>query len=342
MPNHSPTRTAVQVPERTASARAEGVLIIGSGRLGQAMGKLLARAGVTIRFVAARRPAAARRAVRFIGSGRPLRLSALSARELAQVRTVLVAVADTAIAELAAYLAHLHKESIRLGPGWPAKVVLHTCGSLPATGQDSVFAPLKRCGAAVGSLHPFQTVPSPKAGVRNLLGCFWGIEGEPAAARVARRWVRLLEGVAFRVRPEHKTLYHAAAFLVCPTMVTLMDRSEGLLGKVGVPPRIARPMLRQLVSETAGNFAGLGGRRALTGPAVRGDWTTIKRHRAALRSADPDVLPAYNTLLKAMLRLAGARPRAAKRGQKGKDAAESGPRNKRLNVSRLRRKRPLT
>ena len=51
-----------------------GVAIVGPGRVGQAMGKLLRRAGVPVLFVAARRLAAAKKAVRFIGGGRAISL----------------------------------------------------------------------------------------------------------------------------------------------------------------------------------------------------------------------------------------------------------------------------
>ena len=116
--------------------------------------------------------------------------------------------------------------------------------------------------------------------------------------------MRLLDGVAFPVRPEEKTLYHLSAFMVCPTVVTLMAQAANLLKQAGVPAKISRPMLRQFVTETARNFAELGARRALTGPAVRGDWATIRRHLAALRKSAPEFVPVYQSLLKAMLQLA--------------------------------------
>ena len=64
-------------------------------------------------------------------------------------------------------------------------------------------------------------------------------------------------------------------------------------------------MLGQFVSETVKNFVEVGGKGALTGPASRGDWSTINRHRAALRRVSPDLLPAYEALLRLMLRLSG-------------------------------------
>jgi len=167
---------------------------------------------------------------------------------------------------------------------------------------------LRRRGAAVASLHPFQTIPSSTAGVRSLVDCYWGIEGDPAARRVAEQWTKLLRGVSFPVRASRKVLYHLAAFLTCPTAVTLMERATGLLKEVGIPARIARPMLAQFVAQTARNFAELGGRRALTGPVVRRDWTTIQKHLAALRRFSPDLIPVYLALLRPMLRLAGQAP----------------------------------
>jgi predicted short-subunit dehydrogenase-like oxidoreductase (DUF2520 family) len=270
------------------------VAIIGPGRLGQALGRLLAERGEPIAYLAARNLAAARRAARFIGQGEP---AGLRDSRLRSASIFLLTTSDAALGQVAKDLASEGSGEI----SWRGKVVLHTCGSL----SSSVLQPLKLRGADVGSLHPYQTVPSPRAGVRNLLHCFWGIEGDARAKRVAWEWVKLLEGVPFPVRPERKTQYHLSAFLVCPTVVTLMEQSTLLLKQAGVPLSISRPMLWQFVSETARNFAELGGRKALTGPAVRGDWATIERHRSALKRTAPEFVPVYEALLQAMLRLAG-------------------------------------
>jgi predicted short-subunit dehydrogenase-like oxidoreductase (DUF2520 family) len=261
--------------------------------VGQALAKLLVQAGIPVCYVVARRLAAARRAVRFIGSGLAVLLA--DPRWL-NAGVIVLTTTDAALEPLARHLASRRGD-------WSGKVVLHTCGSLPA----AVLEPLRQRGAAIGSLHPFQTIPNRAAGVRNLKGCFWSIEGDAAARKVAAKWVKALGGVAFHIRPSQKTLYHAAAFLVCPTLVTLMDRSARLLRQTGVPARIVRPMLGQFVEETVRNFVKLGGRRALTGPAVRGDWLTIQRHLRALRRSAPDIIPLYRALVRAMLRLTGRR-----------------------------------
>ncbi|HXJ95685.1 MAG TPA: Rossmann-like and DUF2520 domain-containing protein [Terriglobia bacterium] len=273
------------------------VAIIGPGRVGQALGRLLLLAGVRIGWVAARRLAAAKKAVRFIGAGRAV---TLDSADLAAAGLLLITTSDSALPGVALALAK-RRES------WKGAIVLHTSGAWPAGGRDSVLQPLRRRGASAASLHPLQTVPSAKAGVRNLIGCFWAIEGDPQGVKLARRWVRALRGAVFTLRPEHKPAYHAAAVIACAGIVTLLESSRRLLERCGVPPKRARHLLEGFVAETAKNFAALGAPRALTGPALRGDWATLRKHFAALEKTTPDLVPLYGELLHSMLRMTGRR-----------------------------------
>lgn len=276
------------------------VAIVGPGRLGQAMGRALREAGIPIQFVAARRIEKARRAVRFIGGGKA---TTLDCSRLAEAEVILIATTDSAIESVARRVA-LGQED------WRKHIVLHTCGSLPA----SLLEPFKERGAAIGSLHPYQTVATPRAGACSLVGCYWAVEGDPRAKELARRWVKKLQGTAFDIAAKAKPLYHLSAFLVCPTVVALLEHSDRLLRQAGVPGKVVRPMLTQFVWETARNFSVLGGRKALTGPAVRGDWETLEKHVAQLRRFAPEVVPAYRELLGLMLRLAGVKPGKPLRG----------------------------
>jgi predicted short-subunit dehydrogenase-like oxidoreductase (DUF2520 family) len=303
------------------------VALIGPGRIGQALGKLLSRAGVRIEWIAARRLSAARSAARFIGSGRAVPLpvvvqasslpvvvhaSQRAARQDARTTTgiadlnaariLLLTTSDSALPEVARLLAAQRKD-------WDECIVLHTSGAWPAGGESSVLQPFRRGGASAASLHPLQTVPSREAGVRNLFGCFWAVEGDPTAVGLARRWVRLLHGHALTITPRRKPAYHAAAVIACAGVVTLMESAERLMSLSGVERSQARKMLAGFVSESAANFGRLGGRRSLTGPASRGDWATIRKHQAALRREAPDLVPLYRELLRSMLKLAGQQPR---------------------------------
>jgi predicted short-subunit dehydrogenase-like oxidoreductase (DUF2520 family) len=269
------------------------VTIVGPGRVGQAMGRLLVEAGVPIKYVAGQKTARARHAASFVGGAAGL---SLKDRRAADVDVILITTSDTALSEVAEQIAQYRKD-------WSGRMVIHTCGSLPA----SVLEPFRKRGASVASMHPYQTVPDAFTGVRSLPGSFWALEGDPEAVELARRWVAKLNGIAIDIKPENKPLYHLSAFLVCPTVVTLMDCSERLLEKSGVPRKYARQMLGKIISETARNFVDLGTRRSLTGPAVRGDWATLERHVTQLKREAPEVIPAYIEMVDLMLRVAGVK-----------------------------------
>lgn len=273
----------------------ERVAIIGPGKVGQAVGRLLRLAGVRVEYIAARRRESALGAARFIGTGRAI---GLRDPRLTGVDVVLITTTDAAISTVARVLTSMRKD-------WAGKVVLHTCGSLPRDGGD--LRRLREQGAAVGCLHPFETIPTREAGLQTLKGCTWAIEGDPAARRIATRWVGRLNGQVIHVRPEKKALYHLSGFLACPALNSLMAQSLRFLEQAGVPAVTARRMLARIASSTARNFRDLGARRALTGPAARGDWVTIRRHLEALRRSSPGLVPLYRVLLGSMVRLAGKR-----------------------------------
>ena len=271
--------------------------VIGPGRIGQALGRLLAQADVPIEWVAARRLDAARKAARFIGAGRPV---TFASPEMASANVLLLTTSDSALPEVAQNLAARRTD-------WKGAVVLHTSGAWPAGGSHSVLQPLRRRGAFAASMHPLQTVPSREAGAHNLIKCWWAVEGDRPALQIARRWIRALDGHAFTIPPNRKGAYHAAAVLACAGVVTLMESSCQLLEQCGVDPPQARNMLKDFVSETAKSFAALGAQGALTGPAVRGDWTTVQKHAAVLKREAPHLVPLYRELLHVMLRLTGER-----------------------------------
>src|SRR5437773_1314879 len=176
----------------------KALAIIGGGRVGRALGRRLRELGWKIGVVVTRSEASSRRAVRFIGAGRP---HGGLTRHVLVSRVILIATPDDAVSGVARELARIGAEELR------GKVVLHTSGA-----QDSrTLAPLKECGAAVGSMHPLQTFSG--VGVPALEGKVFAVEGDVIAVRVARQIARALGGSPVRVAGEKKILYHAAAAL---------------------------------------------------------------------------------------------------------------------------------
>ena len=197
----------------------------------------------------------------------------------AQAQTVVITTPDDAIAEVAASLAG------RLRPG---AVALHCAGAL----NSAVLRPSG--AAAVGSLHPVQTIAHPNAGPGALAGAWAGVEGDPAAVGRAEDLARAVGLRTVRLTPESKPLWHAAAVLACNDLVALLHLADRLLVEAAGAPQGVEILL-PLVRATLDNVERHGLAAALTGPVARGDEGTVARHLAALED-HPAAKAAYEAL----------------------------------------------
>ncbi len=181
----------------------------------------------------------------------------------------------------------------------PATVVVHLSGSL---GLDVVGDHPRR-----GSLHPLMPLPNPVIGAERLAsGITFAVAGDPLVGRVAGA----LGGRAVEVEDGNRTTYHAAATIAANHLVALIGQVERVAATIGLPLEAFAGLLHA----AADDALALGPRRALTGPAARGDWDTVERHRTALAgmAGHRNELAAYDALVGLARRLsldpAGAGP----------------------------------
>jgi predicted short-subunit dehydrogenase-like oxidoreductase (DUF2520 family) len=255
--------------------------IIGAGRVGRALGRRLGELGWKIGVVVTRSEASSRRAVRFLGAGKPY--GGLT-RNLLASRVILIATPDDAISDIARDLARMGGEELR------GKVVLHTSGA-----QDSrVLTPLKDYGAAVGSMHPLQTFSG--VSVPELEGKVFAVEGNAVAVKVARQIARALGGSPVHISGGKKTLYHAAAALASGHVLALVESATQLLISLGMKRSEAMRALLPLTRQVLDNFQRVGPRAAWTGPLQRGDLKVVEAHLHALHDSREEVAQAYEAL----------------------------------------------
>ncbi len=255
----------------------EPILIVGTGRVAQAMGRLLAERGEPVRAVAGRDAARTTAAAAFIGPRvKPADLAAAAKR----AARVLIAVSDGAVSEVAQGLA---EHGMRRG------IALHTCGAMGA----EALAPLAAAGVSCGALHPLQTFATPEQGLSALPGCLFAIDGDPAALAWAEGIAHLLGGEALRFPAQGRPLYHAAAVMASNYIVALVDAAAMLMSAAGVGQQRALRALGPLAEASVANALRLGPAQALTGPIQRGDLLTVKGHMRALHSAPESVRELY-------------------------------------------------
>lgn len=174
-------------------------------------------------------------------------------------------------------------------------VVLHLSGSL---GLDALAPHPRRA-----SLHPLVPLPTPEVGAARLRsGVTFAVAGDPAASRLARD----LGGRPVTVADDDRPNYHAAATIAANHLVALLGQVERVAATAGLPLAAFADLVRAATDDA---FA-LGPHRALTGPARRGDWPTIDRHRSALAAmpGSKTEVAAYDAMVVLARRLSMDRP----------------------------------
>jgi len=239
------------------------VAIRGKGRAGRALARALAAAGIPVVWIPRR-------------GGRPPRRP----EDL-----VVLAVPDDRIAA----------ESERLSDrGWRARIVMHLSGALPA----EAAAAWRRTGASVVSFHPLGSFAG--NGAETAAGHAVAVEGDRRGTAAASRLARAIGARPWRIAPERKALYHAAAAAAAGGTAAVVAQAAQAAQAAGMPAAIATRAFASLAEEAARNVRQRGFRAGLTGPLARGDSGTLALHRRALAGR-----PALSALYRALAAAAG-------------------------------------
>ncbi len=245
------------------------VAIVGAGNLGSALARSLQHAGYAIEAVIARsRGASLRKAQRLAQQ-----VGARAATDLSDVEARLVwfCVPDAAIAAAAQSLAGQIE--------WKGRVAVHSSGAL---GSDELGV-LRRRGAAVATVHPLMTFV--RRSQPSLRGVPFAYEGDASAVLLVRRVVEDLGGLAYSIRKKDKAAYHAWGTFASPLLTALLATTEEVATLAGVSRKAARQRMIPILLQTLANYASFGAAGAFSGPIVRGDVDTVKRHLRVLRGA---------------------------------------------------------
>jgi predicted short-subunit dehydrogenase-like oxidoreductase (DUF2520 family) len=244
------------------------VAIVGVGNLGTALAASLRQAGYGIREIVYR------------SGGRSAGRAKKLAREVgARAETMQRAKLDADIVWLCVpdrQIAAVARELARRG-GWKGKTALHSSGAL----GSNEMAALKKQGAALASLHPFMTfVRGSRPG---LAGVPFAVEGDARAVKVARAIVGSLGGEAFTIELRRKAAHHAWGGFTSPLIIAALVTGEEVARLAGQNRASARRRMLPIVKQTIRNYEKLGAAGAFSGPIIRGDVETVRKHLAALK-----------------------------------------------------------
>jgi predicted short-subunit dehydrogenase-like oxidoreductase (DUF2520 family) len=158
-------------------------------------------------------------------------------------------------------------------------VVLHTSAIAEPTG----LAALSDAGFPGGTFHPLAPFSDPEVAAELLRKGWIGIDGANAARSTSRRLAGHIGARTVDIPPGKKPAYHAAAVVSSNFPVVLASVAGHLLHDIGIPESSAYQVVESLMSGALANMKHALPDDALTGPVVRGDAETVKKHLSALR-----------------------------------------------------------
>ena len=244
------------------------VAIVGAGNLGTALALALREVGYRIESVVARiygnSLARARRLATATGA------RAVVGSDEVKARILWLCVPDGEIARAAASLAE--------GFQGRGRIALHSSGAL----GSETLEPLRRKGVAVASVHPLMTFV--RGSRPSLTGVSFAIEGDPVAVRAARRMVRDLGGESYSISRKEKKAYHTWGTFASPLLTALLATTEEVAALAGVTKKAARQRMLPILLQTVRNYGKIGAAAGFSGPIVRGDVETVRRHLEVLRT----------------------------------------------------------
>ncbi|MGV9776010.1 Rossmann-like and DUF2520 domain-containing protein [Streptosporangium sp. NPDC003464] len=251
--------------------------VVGAGRVGSALGAALARAGHRVVAASGVSDSSRERAAERLGLALTRPEDVVAGSDL-----VLLTVPDDVLPDLVTGL-------VGTGADLRGKLVAHTSGAYGL----AVLNPATKAGALPLALHPVMTFTGKDDDLRRLVGISYGVTAPEMLRPVAEALVIEMEGEPVWIEDEDRPLYHAALAGAANHMVTLVAESSELLEKIGVeqPGRMLGPLLGAALENVL--RLGIGG---LTGPVVRGDAGTVRKHVDALILAAPEAADAYVAL----------------------------------------------
>lgn len=267
----------------------EVIGIIGAGNVGITLGVSLKAKGYKLAGILSRTRKSAQRGAEITGTKGYTEIFPL----LNEANVIFITTPDRVIAEVCQDVADS-------GGFKEGDIVIHTSGSH----SSEILSPARDRGAAVLSVHPLQTIPSPEAGIRNLPGSFFAVEGDKKGLPFVRKMIADFNGQLVEIPTEMKPLYHASACVVSNYFVGIVRLGLSMMENIGVDKDKALLALLPLIQGTMQNIEKVGVPEGLTGPIARGDYSTISDHLEVMKKVMPEIVPLYTELGKFTVKVA--------------------------------------
>ena len=260
------------------------VNIIGAGKLGKAIGKLLADSNkCSIQGIVNSNIESSQKAIEFINQGKAYS----SIQELPLADITFITTPDDLIQIICDKLVKNNKIKSN-------SIVIHCSGILNIDALNSAknLKSLnnldkldKKVNVYTASIHPVKSFADSLMAVNNFKGTYCAFEGCEYTYNIIKPIFDSFGSIIFKVNSEQKELYHAACVIASNYTVTLTDMAKKCFQDSGLSEQMALNLANKLVLNAANNIKKLNSTDlALTGPIDREELSTIKKHLTALHN----------------------------------------------------------
>lgn len=258
--------------------------IIGAGRVGCSIGKYLTDRGKTVTGYYSQTYESAAKAAEFTST------------DCFRTMEELVALSDTLF---------ITTPDEQIGAVWDCmkvmsvdeRIICHFSGSL----SSGVFMGIDEKKAYGASIHPVFAFRDKFSSYGQLDNCFFTLEGNPYALQKLEKLLGELRNPYCMIKAEDKAKYHCAASVLSNDVLALLDMGFELLEQCGFTKAEAERATAALVRGNVENVLANGTLSSMTGPILRGDVSTVKKHLSVLTGEEREI---YSLLGKRLLAMA--------------------------------------
>lgn len=251
------------------------ITLIGTGRLAHSIAHHLVINGFKIIFVSGR---SNKSSSDFAEKFKIKSFSSLSSDIPDESNVILLAVPDKKIGAAAEKISEVHK-SLK------GKLFIHFSG----TETTDVLESLKRKKALTASFHIMQTFPSKK--IVNIKNSYAAVETNDEKLLLSLfNFAKKLNLIPFRINKADKVLYHLTGVFTANLLASHFYNALKTYNYLKIESPEYFEIFNSIINETIKNIRRGGFRDSLSGPVVRNDLDTIKKHVELLKKKKENLL----------------------------------------------------
>jgi len=242
----------------------KNIVIVGAGRVGSSLGYALFKCGYRISAVINKPYNLALK----LGTKVATEIVSDNLNNIPDIEKIIfLCVEDEKIGQVAEILSTMDNVTEK-------DIVVHTSGIINISSLKS----LEIKGCKIGCFHPMQTFPEVTYSSKYFKNIYIGLEGSENIIQILKQIVCDLNCHPVVIKTNEKIPYHLGGVFASNYLVCLLYVVKKLYEKIGISEQTAIEILKPIISRTLSNIQKKGTVDSLTGPIVRGDIVSVKKH----------------------------------------------------------------